>query len=290
MIYEGITFKDYLKLEGFNSSLLKPYSKSPRYGYWSEHKERKKSKEMSIGKLAHALILEGREAFNKLLIDDYILSGAPVNPKTGVAYGNNTKKFNDWWDKQDQAKQFITEEDLKEIEFITEAVISHSAASTILKRCDKRESAITWTCKYTGVKCKALIDLYGHVVGADLKTISKDLKKSILESEMYNRQYHLQFSFYEDGLEANGINIDDFYVIFAQNKSPYDVACMRVNYTAMDQGREDYIKAIGNYNKAREEGDQKTGAYPNIETIGIPYYAIEDNDEDFDNQVKEAYG
>lgn len=278
MIYKDITFNDYLKLPGLNSSKLKPYIRSPRYGFYKESTEFKGSSAMNIGTLAHAFILEGEERFHDMIKDEFISEGYPVNPKTKKPYGQETILFKSWYDNQDTEKRVIYPEDIKKAIKIVRAVSRHKTSNNILKRCNYREIAVTWTCKKTGVLCKALIDACGEGIAVDLKTIGKPLILGILEKELFDRQYYMQFSFYADGLHENGIDPDEFYVIFAQNNEENDVGCFEVNYSSMEQGRSDYIKAIGNYQVAHNcEGAQKPGAYPGIESITIPYYAIKDD-------------
>ncbi|MDD4431673.1 MAG: PD-(D/E)XK nuclease-like domain-containing protein, partial [Bacteroidales bacterium] len=42
-----------------------------------------------MGRAAHCLILEGRNAFDK----EYVVSDGPINPRTGESYGSKTKAF-----------------------------------------------------------------------------------------------------------------------------------------------------------------------------------------------------
>ncbi len=278
MIYENITFEQYLELPGLNSSLLKPYSISPRFGWHKEKTPFKKSMAMSIGSLVHALTLEGEEAAQELIDSNYITTGFPINENTGKAYGENTKKYTDWLSTQDQSKEVIFPEILEgTVKRVARAIASHEPSREILSAADRRETAVTWHCQFTGVQCKALIDFYGQDFAGDLKTFGKQLTFQSMEREIYDRQYHLQFAFYQDGLRANGINCEDFYVIFAQNKDDYDVGCFVVDESSLEQGQSDYIKAIANYHEAREDTQEfKKGSFPKITEIGIPHYCIED--------------
>tara|TARA_R110002020_G_scaffold180191_1_gene374442 strand:+ start:2876 stop:3772 length:897 start_codon:yes stop_codon:yes gene_type:complete len=279
MIYNNLPFAKYLKLPGLNASKLKPYSISPRFGYYKEHKEFETSEAMTTGTLVHSYVLEGAEATKKMIKDNYITSGFPINKSTGKPYGQDSKKFKDWHTEQGN-KEIVTEIQLAHVKKITRAVTSHSKSKGILALSPNRETAITWTCEYTGMPCKAMVDFNGGIIAGDLKTFGKQLTRNSIEREILDRQYHLQFSFYQDGLIANGINIQEFYAIFVQSKDDYDVGCFRINDATMDKGRNDYIKAIYNYQKATDDQSEfKDGLFPEIESIGIPSYHLNRDDE-----------
>jgi len=284
-IHENITFAEYLALPGLNASKLKPYSKSVRYGVWKEQKGFKQSRAMALGSLAHCLVLEGEAKLTELINSEFITEGWPVNPTSDKPYGETSNKWLNWLETTDQNKKVMLPEQLDNVKAMTKAIAEHPAAMQILNRCDKRETAITWTCEYTGELMKALLDGFGSGIAMDLKTIGKQLSTGMLEREMFDRQYHMQFSMYSDGLHMNGFDTE-FFVIFVQSKDEMDVCAALVNYAAMDQGRTDYIKAVENYKKRNEP--IKAGLFPVILDISIPYYAIEEfqDNADFVNEVK----
>lgn len=285
-IHKDITFKQYLDLPGFNSSLLKGYSVNPRHGFFKQTKAFKDSRAMNIGSLAHALILEGEEALQKLIDTEYITDGFPINEKTGKPFGESTAKWLDWKDSQPVGTKVMLPDDLQHIKDLCQAVCDHPVASNLLSRCSFKETAITWKCHYTGEMMKALLDGFGKGVSADLKTFARQLTMSALERVMYNFKYHLQFSMYRDGLEANNYETE-FYAIFVQSTDEHDVACCRISDSAMEQGRSDYIKAIANFHLARQSR-VKTGSFPNIVDLGIPSWSLTvDTEEDFIKQIEE---
>lgn len=278
MIYKNITFEEYQALPGLNASKLKGYAHSPRYGWFKEHSDFKKTMPMSIGSLVHAYTLEGDKAAQELIDSKYITSGFPVNEKTGKPYGEGTGKYLTWLSEQDQNKDIIFPEILEgTVKKVARAIADHDPSTSILRQCENRETAITWKCQFTGFDCKALVDFFGFTIAGDLKTFGKQLSFHSMEREMYDRQYHLQFSFYMDGLKANGFHIEEFYVIFAQNKDDYDVGCFIIDEPTMEQGQNDYLKAIANYHIAREDKSEfKTGSFPKIVDIGIPHYHLDE--------------
>jgi len=273
MIYDNGTFEEYQKMDGMNASRLKPYAHSPRDGWVAESKVWSQSKAMNVGTLVHAYVLEGEKAFNEAIKRDYITTGFPVNKTTGKPYAMTSGKFKEWFADQDQNKKIIQPEDLLEIQQIAHAVKNHKPSVELLTQCEKRETVITWDCPHTGMKCKAMLDGFGQYVALDLKTIGKELTVNGMERQIFDFGYHLQFAFYLDGLIANGYTDASFYVIFAQSSGTYDVGAFEICYTAIDEGRSAYIRAIRNYKQARQEKN-KTGRFPKLDTIGIPFFAI----------------
>ena len=286
-IHENLTFQQYLDLPGFNASKLKPYSISPKYGYYMEHKPFQVSQAMNIGTLTHALILEGQEAADKLIAKEFITEGFPINTSTGKPYGETSKNWKAWLETIPKGKRVILPEELERVKAQCQAVAQHQPSVDLLRDCKYRETAVTWKCEYTGELMKALLDFFGQSKSGDLKTFGKALSRGSLEREMYDRQYHMQFSMYADGLHRNGYDTE-FFAIFVQSKDDHDVGCFNINYAALEQGRSDYIKAIANYHTARIEGAFRKGRFPTVEDLSIPYFAIEEfqDNNDFVNEVK----
>lgn len=278
MIYKNIMFQEYLAIPAMNASKLKPYSISPRFGWFKEHKDFKRSMAMSVGSLVHALVLEGENAYQELISTKYITSGFPVNEKTGKPFGETSGKYTAWLEDQPAHKEVIFPELLEStVGKVARAVAAHGPSRDVLLASNYRETAVTWTCQFTGIECKALIDFYGADFGGDLKTFGKQLTFHNMEREIFDRQYHMQFAFYQDGMRANDIPCDDFYVIFAQNKDDYDVGCFMIDEPTLEQGQADYLKAIANYHIAKEDKSEfKAGSFPKIVDIGIPHYHLDE--------------
>jgi len=281
MIYKNITFEEYRKMDGLNCSKLKPYLKSSSHGYWHENNRTfKESQAMNIGTLVHAYVLEGGEKAKAMIDEKFIYDGFPVNEKTGKPFGETSKKYIDWLETIPEGKSVIFPDVLDNtVVSVYRAVGNHKPSVKLLKECVNRETAITWTCERTGVLCKALVDFYGNGKAGDLKTFGREMTLTAIEREMYDRQYHMQFAFYTDGLIANGIPVDEFNVIIASTINEYDVGCFSIDEGTIHQGREDYITSIHNYNMALETKTKSEGQFPDKFEIGIPNWARSEYDD-----------
>lgn len=286
MIYENMNWTDYVKVEGINASLLKPFSVSDRHGKYSIEKPFTESKAMNIGSVVHSYVLEGEKAMLNMLKQDYILDGFPVNPATGEPYGFESKKFKDWRESQDKYKNVLLPADLVQALNIAKSVNSNEIAAGLLKQCKKREAVITW--EHHGIKCKAMVDFFGDTMAGDLKTMAKSPTKRNIEYTIKDYQYSLQFAFYYDGLIANGLDIESFYGIFAQSSNELDCTVMRINQETLDYGRVQYELAIESYLRAKDKPVQNcAGLYDEIIDGGLPSFMLMQDEDDFINEIME---
>ena len=249
MIYENITRADYNKLEGVNASKLKSYYESSLNGNYENSKPRVESEAMAFGTAAHSMVLE-----NEKFKIDYAIFEAPINPKTGEAYGASTNKCKEAKALLPDDKIYLSDTQMDTLTRISINLNGNSKAMQILKACPKRETALTWIDDESGEKCKALIDFMGNAIAGDFKTTREIRYKSdesatskALKWEMVGNKNLLQFAFYFDGLIANDIDVKKFAVIFAKNNGNCDVLPAFLSPETFDFGREMYNKAMLNY-------------------------------------------
>ena len=77
-----------------SSHLLGDFRSCPQLYFKKMQGEVKESESsaFTIGRAAHALILQGKQEFDR----EFLVSEGPVNPKTGNAYGRSTKAYAEW--------------------------------------------------------------------------------------------------------------------------------------------------------------------------------------------------
>ena len=81
---------------------------------------------LAIGRAAHCLILEGKDAFD----ERYLVSAGPINPRTCTPYGKTTKAYLDW--AKDQPKEIVAPEDYDLARRMLEGVLRSEEASRLL--------------------------------------------------------------------------------------------------------------------------------------------------------------
>lgn len=249
MIFKNITRKEYNKLPGVNASRLKPYYESSLNGNYELSKDRTETPAMRFGTACHCLILEP-----DTFLERYQALKLPINEKTGKEYGVDTKRSQDYIQSLPKNKIYLSQEEFDTLDRIYLNIQNNESAITILNFCKDREMAITWTDEKTGIKCKALIDFCGEKIAGDLKT-TREIKfrdneegiAKLLQWDLIGNKNLLQFSFYFDGLLANGLNIEKFAVIFAKNNGNCETLTALLSDYSIDYGRLMYERAIKNY-------------------------------------------
>ena len=103
----------------------------------------------TIGRAAHCLILEGRNAFDK----EYVVSDGPINPRTGESYGSKTKAFAEW--AATQEREVVSGKDFNFILKLQTGVWLHPVASELLAT-GVAEGVIRT--EYCGVPCQIRMD------------------------------------------------------------------------------------------------------------------------------------
>src|SRR3990172_4653782 len=136
-----------------------------------------------IGRAAHALVLEGRQAYEQ----SYAFGG-PVNPKTGEPFGNRTKAFQEWVEAQ--GKPVLTDEQVALIENMNAAVRAHEHAAGLLA--DGIAEGVV-RAEYRDVACQARFDWLSPARGiVDLKTCD-NLDYLQLDARSYGYAHQLAF-------------------------------------------------------------------------------------------------
>lgn len=115
-----------------------------------------------MGRAAHCLILEGRNAFDR----EYVVTDGPINPRTGESYGRNTKAFAEW--AATQEREIISGKDFSFLLKLQRGVWLHPIASELLA--DGIAEGVV-RAEYCSVPCQIRMDWFSMKSGlVDLKT------------------------------------------------------------------------------------------------------------------------
>ena len=162
-----------------------------------------------IGSGAHALILEGLDRF-----EDEFEVGGPINPKTGLPFGSNTKAWTDW--AEAIGKPVLSEAQFDVIARMNAAVRTHEIAISLLNE-GQAEGVVR--ADYCGMPCQIRMDWFDPHTGiVDLKTCD-DL--TWFESDARRYGYAHQLAFYRAVLsQVVGIHMP-VHLIAVEKKEPY---------------------------------------------------------------------
>jgi len=200
-----------------------------------------------VGRAAHKLILEGREAF-----DDGYAVGGPINPKTGEVYGARTKAYAEW--ASAQGKPVLTDEQFALIANLTTGVRSHQLAFELLSN-GLAEGVVR--VEYCGLPCQSRLDFFNPERGLiDLKTCD-DLTWFEADARRYG--YAHQFAFYRALVErATGEEVP-VHVIAVEKKEPFRCGVWVMDDQVLAHARRENEAAVERLRQCEISGAWPTG-------------------------------
>ncbi len=173
-----------------------------------------KSDAFAFGTAAHKLILEGREAFDR----EYLVAEGPVNPKTGEAFGPNTKAYREWASAQ-APRTVISPRDAGRLNQMLRSVQEHKDAIRLLGGGFPEGSV---RASWAGLPCQIRIDWFNPREGiVDLKSC-EDLDRFEIDARRFG--YGEQMAFYRAVLTAaTGDNQEDVpvHMIAVEKSEPF---------------------------------------------------------------------
>jgi hypothetical protein len=200
-----------------------------------------------VGRAAHTLILEGRDAYRR----QYAFGG-PTNPATGKLFDSRSKAYQEWAERQ--AKPVLTDRQAALIEALAAVVERHPVASDLLAE-GVPEGVIR--CEYRGVPCQARLDWLSPVKGlVDLKTCDH-LK--YLEADARSFGYLHQLAFYRALLAlASGEQVP-VYLIAVEKREPYRCGVWRIDPNVLAVAERDNEAALDRLVRCRQQDHWPTG-------------------------------
>lgn len=188
-----------------------------------------------VGRAAHALILEGGEAFARRFA-----VGGPVNPRTGRPYGSNTQAYADWAAEQAaQGHQCLTEDQHALAVNLARSVRAHPRVPDLLA--DGVPEGVA-RAEYGGLRVQARIDWFHPSHGiVDLKTCD-DLTWFEADSRRYC--YPHQVAFYQAVIQrVTGIAFP-VHLVAVEKKQPFRAGVWVVSAQTLAHCRRENEAAI----------------------------------------------
>ena len=230
-----------------SNTMLSAMSKSPAHCY-ALHLDPMRpafagTDAMKAGTLAHALILE----------PDTVASQYVVRPD-GIDYRTNAGKA--WRDMQ--TATVISAEEMHTAKLQRAAFLRVGELRTMLSK-GIPEASVFWHDAATNLRCRARPD-WLHYTGPrsvkvlDVKTI-KDLTPDAVQKAISTYSYHRQAAHYTAGLQACGIDVQEFVFGFVSNCYPFLAAAFVLDDETLQQGRDEVAELLERFAdcKARNE-------------------------------------
>ncbi|AQW81395.1 putative exonuclease VIII [Campylobacter pinnipediorum subsp. pinnipediorum] len=259
----ALTNKEYHSRSEISKSDLDKLAKSPFHFKFKSEFETEPSQTLILGSLVHKLVLEPQDFNNEFIIE-------PVCDKRTKAGKEAYQEF-----LTSVGDKTIVPQSLNETaQEIALKVLSMKETGLFLKNGLAEQSYFG---EIEGVKVKCRPDFYNESLGLaiDLKTTS-DASATGFAKSVANFNYHIQASFYSDILRQNGKEVNNFLFIAVETKKPYMVGFYELDQTAIDKGRDDYLRLLDLYKvcEAKNEwwgyAEFKDNEVNHIQTLALP--------------------
>jgi hypothetical protein len=244
LIYKDIPNEDYHAGVGISSSYIRRFGQSQLHAI--EHKQ-ESSPNLKFGTAAHALIVEGQEAFDK---EVRVLTGSPYTK----AYKEEKAEY------EEQGFIVLKEDDVNLIQSMKDSMVYEGNAYLNAKG-KVAEASIYWY--EDDVLCKCRPDMLCPPLkepNSDNKIVIIDYKTTIsCEPFSFNKSvkkygYDMQAAWYRRGLLMAGYDVEDFVFIAQEKVHPYASKVFRITKEQMDFGwtmMESYLNDYKEYQKGK---------------------------------------
>lgn len=243
--------------EFMSSHLLADFRESPALYYKETNGEieETESAAFALGRAAHCLILEGRQAFDR----DFVVSDGPVNPKTGEPFGKSTKMYGAWKNSLD--REVVSGKDFGFIAKLQASVLMPPVAASLLS--DGVAEGVV-RAEYCGVPCQIRMDWFNPQAGlVDFKTCDS-LKW--FESDCRRYGYIHQMAFYRAVIrEVTGITVP-VHIIATEKNEPFSTGVWKLTPEVLDFAEQANRSALARSIECRRTGIWPTG-YEEIRII-----------------------
>lgn len=220
-----------------NASPLHAWTNHPKLNpnYQSDYDPK-----FSLGTVAHALLLEGRETVHVVHADSWRTKDAQAMRDHAVAEGKTPMLAKDW-------------------DAVQEMVL---AAKLQLDRLNPRpftngkpEQTIVWT--ENGVVCRSRVDWItdDHATVFDLKTTSRSANPERFSRTLFDLGYDVKAAFYLRGVEAVTGRRPEFQLVVVETAPPYALSVVGLTPHALELANAKVDWALATWRRCLETND-----------------------------------
>lgn len=225
---------------------------------------------MKMGSLFHRAVLEGDEFLKKYV----------VAPNFTELYGHHAttphKENKKKWYQEHVGKLVTTQKKLDELKWMTDSILSHPDAYTLLKNCSVETSGY-YVDPETSLALRFRYDIYAEHLStiADIKT-TWSCREGNFSKAIDDNRYDFQLAMYAEGVYQLTGNRLDFQVLIAvENTYPYHCATYILDDESTAIGLRDYRRATRLVRACYDSG-QWPRYQSKAQSIGLPKWAKRD--------------
>lgn len=233
--------------DSVSNTMLSAMAKSPAHCYALHlapyRPKREPTDAMLAGILAHTAILEP-EALHARYVEKP--AGMRFSTKEGMA----------WRDAQ--TLEIVSHDDMFAAESQRAAVQRVTALKNLLAS-GEAESSAFWVDSSTGLRCRCRPD-WLHWTGKrraivlDVKTIS-ELTEDSIKRAIATYGYHRQEAHYTAGLEAVGVEVEEFVFGFVSSSYPFLAVAHVLDDETKQQGRDEVSELLERFAECKKRGE-----------------------------------
>ena len=237
--HDGISHFDYVNdpCEGgsLNSSGIHTMMMDCPLRFWEQSslnpdKELEKpSIAVNMGTLIHDILLLDERLFTERYA---------VRPDEFNDYRKAVAK--EWRDQAlEQGYMIITSEQIETAKRAADAALNHHKFGKIFEN-TLREQTLIWTCKETGVRCRARLDLFSreNSYECDYKSTTTSANPKEFSKNIWNFGYYIQRAFYKEAFETVfGEELDKSYMLVQEQNNPNFISLVELDEFAMENGK-----------------------------------------------------
>lgn len=257
-LYPDMPFYIYQDQPGLNSTVVRAGAKSMRSMQWEMEQGTNVSPAMQFGSDFHRYFIEGQQ-----------VCAAPINPKTGKAFGKTSARYKDAARLADEEDQLmLTPEDAEKMALMADSLNSVEWIRKLRGKAEHCEASVFWK-NQRGIERKGRIDwlrLGRNPFLADLKTVS-EIDYSKLERKVVDNGWHIQLASYREAIKVLTGQLLDVFVVVVETSPPYNAAIYVMDTDTLKLGEHHADRIMRHWLEA-----QRTGHYWTQEpTKDIPF-------------------
>lgn len=240
----------HAETDWLSNTMFKTFLDDPRLfeaEFLTKTLPRKKTKEMDIGVVGHAAILE-----------PHIIDGVCLEIPPTALNGDGHKKGQAWKDfKEENADRVLLKTDeMTQVRGMFDAVYKHPVARRLLLADGPTEASIFWTCALSGLKrrCRPdkIVDGWGWV---NVKTTTAGVDEQSFIRTVRNFRYDVGQEFYRDAGERLYAERPKHVFLVVEQDPPYRVRVYRLGSSWEDLARDTIEKGLLDFANRQEAGD-----------------------------------
>lgn len=261
-IYSHVPFSEYHLWDAVSKHDLDDIAKSPAHYWAAKRSHQTATKAMAFGTASHTMILEPENASEDLAV----LPKCDRRTKVG-------KELAQEFELNSGGKTIITQEEMDRILLMRDAIDLHPIAGGLIKHAKHIEASATWKDPNTGLASRCRPDIIQDDLVIDLKT-AIDAGRWAFASSMHKFRYHVQASYYLDGLKALKVVSENAQFVFmvVEKYPPFGVALYAVRLEDIERGRLQYERDIIRYSQCLKD-NHWPGYSESIGYIDLPIFS-----------------